>query len=69
MSPKQLTAFRIAPEVMEGLRAVKDRDLIPMSIQVDQALRAWLKLRGIQLERTARKRASTRKRSKTDQRR
>ena len=42
MSPKELTAFRIDPEVMDGLRRVKDRDGIPLSVQVDRALRAWL---------------------------
>jgi hypothetical protein len=42
MSPKELTAFRIHPDVMEGLRRVKDRDGVPLSVQVDRALRAWL---------------------------
>src|SRR6478736_5748667 len=42
MSPKELTAFRLEPELMDGLRRVKDRDAIPFSIQVDRALRAWL---------------------------
>jgi hypothetical protein len=42
MSPKELTAFRLEPEIMDGLRRVKDRDGIPFSIQVDRALRAWL---------------------------
>jgi len=42
MSPKTMTAFRIEPEIMDGLRLVKDRDGIPFSIQVDRALRAWL---------------------------
>ena len=42
MSPKEMTAFRIEPEIMDGLRRVKDRDGIPFSIQVDRALRAWL---------------------------
>lgn len=42
MSPKTMTAFRIEPEIMDGLRCVKDRDGIPFSIQVDRALRAWL---------------------------
>ena len=63
MSPKELTAFRVDEDVMEGLRAVKERDLIPLSVQVDQALRAWLKSRGIQVGvKTERKRAVTRKR-------
>lgn len=64
MSPKEFTAFRIAPEIMAGLRKVKERDLVPMSVQVDRALRAWLKSRGIKLEgKTARKRVAARKRA------
>lgn len=50
MNRKEFTAFRIAPELMAGLRAIKERDLIPMSIQVDQALRMWLKSRGMKFE-------------------
>lgn len=42
MSPKELTAFRIESEIMDALRRVKDRDGIPLSVQVDRALRAWL---------------------------
>jgi hypothetical protein len=47
MSPKELTAFRIEPEIMEGLRRVKDRDGVPLSVQVDRALRAWLEKKGV----------------------
>ena len=47
MSPKELTAFRIEPAVMAGLRRVKDRDGVPLSVQVDRALRAWLKAKGV----------------------
>ena len=43
MSPKELTAFRVDPAVMDGLRRVKDRDGVPLSVQLDRALRAWLK--------------------------
>ncbi len=45
MSPKELTAFRVDADLMEGLRRVKDRDGVPLSIQVDRALRVWLKTR------------------------
>ena len=38
-----MTAFRIEPEIMDGLRRVKDREGVPLSVQVDRALRAWLK--------------------------
>ena len=50
MSPKELTAFRIDPDVMEGLREVKDRDGIPISVQVDRALRSWLEKKGVRIE-------------------
>ena len=61
MSPKEFTGFRIAPELLAGLRAVKERDLIPMSIQVDQALRMWLKSRRMKFEvkKTAKRSART----------
>jgi hypothetical protein len=47
MPPKELTAFRIDAGVMASLRWVKERDGIPMSIQVDRALRAWLEKKGV----------------------
>jgi hypothetical protein len=47
MSPKEMTAFRIEPEIMEGLRRVKDRDGVPLSVQVDRALRAWLEKKSV----------------------
>jgi hypothetical protein len=43
---KELTAFRVAPELMAAMRRVKDRDGVPISVQVDKALRAWLTARG-----------------------
>jgi len=36
------TAFRIDPEVMDALHALKARDGVPISEQVRRALRAWL---------------------------
>jgi len=61
-NPKKQTAFRIEPEILEGLQAVKDRDGIPLSEQVRRALRAWLQGKGVSVTRAERKRASTRKR-------
>jgi hypothetical protein len=49
MSPKEMTAFRIEPEIMDALRRVKDRDGVPLSVQVDRALRAWLDKKGVVL--------------------
>lgn len=60
MSPKELTAFRIEPEIMDGLRHVKDRDGVPLSVQVDRALRAWLQKKGV----TVKKAGGTSRRAK-----
>jgi predicted DNA-binding protein len=63
MSPsaKRQTAFRIDPEIMDALQALKERDGIPISEQVRRALRAWVDQKG--LIKPERKRAVTRKRS------
>lgn len=66
MSPKELTAFRIEREIMEALRRVKDRDGVPLSVQVDRALRIWLKKNDVAVnpasKASARKHAETRRR-------
>ena len=62
MSPKELTAFRIETDVMEGLRRVKDRDGVPFSVQVDRALRAWLKAKGIEIKPATAQSSSRRRR-------
>jgi hypothetical protein len=54
MSPKELTAFRVEADIMEGLRRVKDRDGVPLSVQVDRALRAWLEKKGVTLKKAKR---------------
>jgi hypothetical protein len=51
VSPKELTAFRIEPEIMDALRRVKDRDGVPLSVQVDRALRAWLDKKGVPVDK------------------
>ena len=62
MSPKELTAFRIEPEIMEGLRLVKERDGVPLSVQVHRALETWLELKGVR-KKTAPRRAGTRRKA------
>ncbi len=59
MSPKELTAFRVDPDVMKALRAVKARTGLPIAVQVDFALRAWLRSKGAM--KMDRKRAATHK--------
>jgi hypothetical protein len=61
-STKKQTAFRIEPEILNGLQTVKERDGVPVSEQVRRALRAWLEAKGVGATRAERKRAVTRKR-------
>lgn len=63
MSPKAMAAFRMAPDLMAAMRELKDRDGVPLSEQIDRALRAWLPTKGISVQKTDRKRVSPRKRS------
>jgi hypothetical protein len=53
MSPKELTAFRVEADIMAGLRRVKDRDGVPLSVQVDRALRAWLEEKGVTVKQAS----------------
>ena len=61
MSPKQFTAFRIDDRLLEAMRKVRDDEGIPVTLQVEMAVREWLKRRGVEVK-SDRKRASTRKR-------
>jgi hypothetical protein len=61
VSPKELTAFRMAPEIMEALRAIKAKEGIPVAVQIDFAIRDWLQRKGVTLEAEC-TRVATRKR-------
>jgi hypothetical protein len=61
-SRKKQTAFRIEPEILDGLQRVKARDGVPLSEQVRRALREWLDRRGV-TSTAERKRVSPRRRS------
>jgi len=63
MSPKTASTFRIDDELLAALRAVKERDGIPISEQVRRALMAWVDSKGIRVKATAR-RAGTRRAAK-----
>lgn len=62
MSPKIASTFRIDNELLEALKAVKERDGMPISEQVRRALVSWVELRGVKVK-TERKRQSPAKRS------
>ena len=46
MGTKETTAFRLNVELLEAMRQVKERDGIPVTTQVEMAVRDWLKKRG-----------------------
>lgn len=58
--PRTMTNFRIDPELLEALRAIRERDGLPIAEQIRRAIRVWVESRGIKADR---KRAATRKRS------
>ena len=44
---KKLAVYRMEPELLDGLHRVKERDGLPITWQVRQAIRAWLESKGI----------------------
>jgi hypothetical protein len=62
MSPKELTALRLAPELLNAMRQLKEREGIPLTAQIEIAVSEWLRRRGVRVEKAERKRAATRKR-------
>ena len=51
-STLQSTTFRLEPEVLAGLRHVRDRDGVPVTEQVRRAVLAWLEDRDVRVELT-----------------
>ena len=47
MSPKKAYTFLIDPELLEALKALKDRDAAPESETIRRALREYLKKKGV----------------------
>lgn len=60
MSPKTATTYRIDDEILEALRALKERDGIPVSEQVRRALLMWLDSKG---QKAAPRRVSPRRKA------
>jgi hypothetical protein len=44
------------------MRGVRDREGIPVTTQIEMAVREWLRKRGIVVQKAERKRAATRRR-------
>ncbi len=56
MSPKETTAFRLDTTLLETMRRVKQQDGIPVTRQIEMAVREWLAKRGA-LKKADRRRA------------
>jgi hypothetical protein len=63
MSPKEPTALRIDADLMAAMRGVKDRDGIPVTVQIEKAVTEWLQKRGVKMKKAERRGRSSRKRS------
>jgi hypothetical protein len=66
MSPKTRFQILLEPEQLAALRRIQDRTLAPVASQIRKAVENWIAAQG---EKTKRKRAATRKRSKPVNRR
>ena len=47
MSPRELTAFRLPQELLDAMRAYKERQGVPVTTQIEKAVTEWLKKRGV----------------------
>ncbi len=45
--PRKLTNFLIDPDLMEGLKAVRERDGVAVSEQIRRGIRLWLESKGV----------------------
>ena len=44
---RKLAVYRMDPALIDGLHQVKERDGLPITWQVQQAIRAWLDSKGV----------------------
>lgn len=63
MSPKEATALRIDVSLMQAMRKLKEVKGIPVTTQLEMAIREWLKREHGIIVKAERQRADTRKRS------
>ena len=56
---RKLAVYRLEPELIDGLKAVKERDGLPITWQVKQAIRTWLELKGVVVKAAPRARIRT----------
>src|SRR5262249_23126981 len=62
MSPKEMTALRLDPDVLRALREYKHREGVPVTVQIEKAVTEWLSKRGV-VVKAASRRARTRRKA------
>ena len=63
MAPlRKIATFRLDDELLEGLKAVQERDGIPPSEQARRAIQMWLEAKGV-MKKAAPRRAVTRRKA------
>jgi hypothetical protein len=50
MAALRQTNFRLEEEILEALNTIKERDGIPVSVQVRRALAQWIEVKGVRLK-------------------
>jgi len=54
--------IRLDPELLDALRRIAERDLIPVATQIREGIKSWVASRERPLQKAERKRVATRKR-------
>jgi hypothetical protein len=60
---KEATALRLDRDLLHAMREYKQREGIPVTVQIEKAVTAWLSKRGVVVKKTERPRPAGRKRS------
>ena len=61
MSPRKRISVFLDPELLDGLKAIKQRDLVPEATSIRQAIKEYMERKGVAVK-ADRKRVSPRKR-------
>ena len=51
MSPLVSTTFRLETELIAALQELKERDGVPATESVRRAIKAWLELKGVEVQK------------------
>jgi hypothetical protein len=61
VSAKTPTALRIDNDILDAMRAMKARDGVPITTQIERAVTEWLTKRGITVQPASRRAGARRK--------